>query len=96
MKTFLELPVRVVFDYEPAEEPYLSGPPEACYPGHPDQVTILRVFVKGDDRDVLKLLTLEQITALESEVLEFIKEKQKSNLEDKAETKYKERNYRYE
>jgi hypothetical protein len=62
---YKELPLRVEFDYQPAE-PAERGP-EAQYPGCAESVDVTRVLL--GDIDVTATLTAEEIEEIVSEIL---------------------------
>jgi hypothetical protein len=68
MTTTLEIDVEVEFLYHKAVQPYLSGPPENCYPGEDASAEILSVKFNG--LEISDNLSVRQIEEIEAECIE--------------------------
>jgi len=82
MKTSLEIEVEVIYDYQPGQQAYVSGPPENCYPAIEPSVDITEVLHNG--HDIFKNLTLEELYALEEDCLNDARERAVSAAENRA------------
>lgn len=69
--TFNEVPVRVLYDYEPAEPRWVDDT-LGGHPGCPARVTIDHVFAQ--DTEITALLSEDMLDALEGQVLEVIEQ----------------------
>ena len=72
MTTTIEIDVEVEYEYHPEIHPYLSGPPEYCYPGESESAEIVSVTFAG--KEISDDLTMKQIEDIEAACIEHAKE----------------------
>lgn len=59
----------VEYDYTPGEAPVYDVDSPVCGPGHPAEVELLGVYVKGSNADIVDLLRDSVISLLQERVL---------------------------
>ena len=64
--------VLIEYEYEAGEDAKLSGPPENCYEGSPEALTILQVFVNGMWCDPSEFASEKLIEQWEQSILDGI------------------------
>ena len=72
MTTTIEIDVEVEYEFHPEIPPYLSGPPEDCYPGEAESAEIISVTFAG--KEISDDLTMKQIEDIEAACIEHAKE----------------------
>ena len=66
--------VLIEYEYTPGEESFISGPPENCYEGSPEELAILGVFVNAVWCDPNDFASAKQIELWEQSILSHIAE----------------------
>jgi hypothetical protein len=85
--TLCDAPVLVEYEYEAGEAAQLYGPPENCYEGSPETLTILGVLINGVWCDHTEFASDMQIDRWEQAILAEIEDARQTAEEDRAEAR---------
>lgn len=85
--------VLVEYEYEAGEAAQLSGPPENCYEGTPETLTILQVFINGQWCDPADVVSDKVIERWEQTLIDKMEDDRRSAQDDAAEARAAEREY---
>lgn len=85
--------VPVEYEYEAGEESQTSGPPENCYEGSPETLTILGVFIAGVWCDPADVVPASVIEAWEQALIDQMADERQSAQEDAAEARAADREW---
>ena len=85
--------VPVEYEYEAGEESRTYGPPENCYEGSPETLTILGVFIAGVWCDPSDVVPESVIEGWEQALIDQMADDRRSAQEDAAEARAADREY---
>ena len=85
--------VIVEYEYEPGEAAKLYGPPEDCYEGSPDTLTMLQALINGEWCDPADFASDALLNLWEADILLQIQDAREAAAEDYAESRSHDREY---
>jgi hypothetical protein len=82
-----EAEVLIEYEYEPGEAAKLYGPPEDCYEGTPETLTILQAFINGEWVDPVEFASEALFNAWEQAILAQVEDQRQADAEYRAEAR---------
>lgn len=78
--------VLIEYEYEAGEESFISGPPEDCYEGSPEELNICGVLINGDWCDPTEFASETQIEVWKSAILAHMENLREADMIDRYES----------